>query len=104
MPSLQVRDFPVDLYEGLKSRAKQEHRSISQQAIVAIREHVADGVRRAQDISLNSSPRCVDNEDARARIERRKRILAEIHATPKPKLPPDFPSTLELLHEGREER
>ena len=37
MPLLQVRDFPGDVYEELKYKAKQENRSIAQQAIVLIK-------------------------------------------------------------------
>jgi len=38
MPSLQVRDMPEALYRNLKRNAIQEHRSISQQAIVTIQK------------------------------------------------------------------
>jgi hypothetical protein len=36
MPSLQVREEPVDLYETLQKEAKCEHRSLAQQAIVTL--------------------------------------------------------------------
>ena len=38
MPLLQVRNFPSDLYEQIKIRAKQEGRTISQQVIVMIKD------------------------------------------------------------------
>lgn len=38
MPNLQIRDLPQDLYEALKTDAKMEQRSLTQQAIVALRE------------------------------------------------------------------
>ena len=38
MPLLQVRDFPSDIYEEIKAKAKQEHRTISQQTIVLIKD------------------------------------------------------------------
>jgi hypothetical protein len=41
MPYLQVRDFPPELYQRLKQQAKSEHRSVSQQTIIAISEHIA---------------------------------------------------------------
>ena len=38
MPLLQVRDFPGDVYEELKVKARQENRSIAQQAVVFIKK------------------------------------------------------------------
>lgn len=37
MASLQIRDMPEDVYEALASRARSEHRSMAQQAIVELR-------------------------------------------------------------------
>jgi plasmid stability protein len=104
MASLQVRDFPAGLYEQLKARAKQEHRSVSQQTIIAIREHVAEAAARTRPISLSPVRKPWMDEDAQSRIERRKKLFAEIHAIPKVELPPDFPSIVEIVHEGRDER
>ena len=36
MPSLQVRELPTQIYHKLQSKAQKEHRSFSQQAIVAL--------------------------------------------------------------------
>jgi plasmid stability protein len=36
-PSLQIRDLPDEVYEALAFRAKAEHRSLAQQAIVELR-------------------------------------------------------------------
>ena len=36
MPSLQIRDVPEELYEALSLRARAEHRSLAQQAIVEL--------------------------------------------------------------------
>ena len=36
MPSLQVRDVPQEIYRRLQEMARKEHRSLSQQAIVAL--------------------------------------------------------------------
>lgn len=38
MPSLQIRDLPADLYNELLLDAKREHRSLTQQAVVELRE------------------------------------------------------------------
>jgi hypothetical protein len=37
MPSLYIRDLPAEVYEDLAFRAKAEHRSLAQQAIVELR-------------------------------------------------------------------
>jgi plasmid stability protein len=37
MPSLQIRDLPDDLYQALSFRARQQHRSLAQQAVVELR-------------------------------------------------------------------
>jgi plasmid stability protein len=37
MRSLQIRDMPEDVYEALAARARSEHRSLAQQAIVELR-------------------------------------------------------------------
>ena len=36
MPSLQVRELPQQIYHKLVTRAKKEHRSLAQQAIVTL--------------------------------------------------------------------
>ncbi|MDR2479123.1 MAG: hypothetical protein LBD48_07410 [Treponema sp.] len=59
MPLLQVRDFPEDLYAEIGFMAKQEHRTISQQTIVLIKQ----GLGKTE-----------------TNKERRKRILAQIMA------------------------
>jgi hypothetical protein len=38
MPLLQVRDFPADIYELIKFKAKSQHRTIAQQTIVLIKD------------------------------------------------------------------
>ena len=37
MPSLQIRELPADVYEGLAFRAERNGRSLAQQAIVELR-------------------------------------------------------------------
>lgn len=44
MPTLQIRDLPEDLYQALSLDASNEHRSLTQQAIVELRE--AQALRR----------------------------------------------------------
>ena len=109
MPALQVRDFPDDLYEQLKAYAASQHRSIAQQTIVAVEQmleaadaqHYWDG----HDLHrLERRPRYFTEAKRAARIEKRKELFAEIDKLPKFDVPDDFPDTVELIRQGREER
>ena len=40
MPTLQVRDLPLELYNKLSYLAEKEHRSLAQQTIVLLKEGV----------------------------------------------------------------
>jgi antitoxin FitA len=40
MPTLQVRDLPEDVYVQLNYLAKKEHRSLSQETIVILKEGI----------------------------------------------------------------
>ena len=105
MPALQGRDFPDDLYEQLKAYAASQHRSIAQQTIVAVEQmleaadaqHYWDG----HDLHrLERRPRYFDFDTE----EKRKELFAEIDKLPKFDVPDDFPDTVELIRQGREER
>jgi plasmid stability protein len=49
MPLLQVREFPVDLHEALKQKAKDDNRSVAQETIVLLRDSLGQKeVGRAQ--------------------------------------------------------
>ena len=79
MPSLQIRDLPDDLYQSLSFRARQEHRSLAQQAVAELRR----------------SP-------ALTAAERRRAVIANIRETlVKPEVPMT-PSPEELVREDRE--
>ena len=79
MPSLQIRDLPDDLYQSLSFRARQEHRSLAQQAVVELRRIPA----------LTAA-------------ERRRAVIANIRATlAKPEVPMT-PSPEELVRKDRE--
>jgi hypothetical protein len=111
MPALQVRDFPADLYEGLKVRAKRENRSLSQQTIVAVREHLAapqpwlqsQPQLQPQPQSQTTGP-TMRAEDGGQHLERRKTLFAEMDRRPKIDIPPDFPSPAEIIREIRDAR
>jgi hypothetical protein len=113
MPALQVRDFPPDLYEELRKRAKQEHRSLSQQTVVAIREHISRPLPQRQtpeseppsgDTPVYQQRRDKQQDEISARIERRKQIFADISARPKPVIPEGFPTIEEIVREMRDSR
>lgn len=106
MPALQVRDFPDELYEDLRTCALAEHRSIAQQTIVAVegmlqqraQAHVYDDGRAL----LRGVP--FDSETAvRARIARRRAIYDEVVRDSR-HLPKDMPSSADVVRECREER
>jgi plasmid stability protein len=79
MPSLQIRDLPDDLYQALAFRARQEHRSLAQQAVAEL--------RRVPTLTAG---------------ERRRAVIARIRATlQKPEIPLS-PSPEDLVREDRE--
>jgi antitoxin FitA len=45
MPILQIRDVPDDVYQAVAAAAQAEHRSLSQQAIVALRSALGVGAK-----------------------------------------------------------
>ncbi len=79
MPSLQIRDLPDDLYQSLSFRARQEHRSLAQQAVAELRR----------------SP-------ALTTAERRRSVIANIRATLEKPEVPLTPSPEALVREDRE--
>ena len=99
MPALQIRDLPQGLYDELKLRAEREHRSLAQQATVAIEQHL-----RLVSPAEQPARQLTEEEERRARVAKRKAIFARIDAMPKVEIPEDFPDVVEIIHEGREER
>lgn len=116
MPALQVREFPDDLYEKLKMMAASEHRSIAQQTIVAV-EQMID---RCNGDSHGRKGRCdedgarsgrsgdalgYDSESERVRrIEKRKKIFADLDTTEWGGVPPDSDEIVRTIHEERDQR
>lgn len=99
MPALQIRDLPQGLYDELKLRAAREHRSLAQQATVAIEQHL----RLVP--SVEQSTRSLTGEEERqARVAKRKAIFARIDAMPKVEIPEDFPTPEEIIRELRDSR
>lgn len=98
MPALQIRELSQGTYDALKLRAEREHRSMAQQATVAIEEHL----RLVPPVS--EPRRLTEEEERQARIAKRKALFAEIDAMPKIELPEDFPSPAEIIRELRDSR
>ena len=99
MPALQIRDLPQGIYDALKLRAEREHRSLAQQATVAIEEHlrlIPGGTARERALT--------EEEGRQARIAKRKALFAEIDAAPKIDIPDDFPTPAEIVRELRDSR
>lgn len=81
MPTLQIRDLPEDVYQGIAAAARAEHRSLSQQAIVEL--------RRALSLADPA--------------QRRARLIAELAASGR-RLPADAPAPEALIREDRASR
>jgi len=79
MPSLQIRDLPDDIYQALAFRARQEHRSLAQQAVAEL--------RRIQALAAG---------------ERRQAVIARIRASLQKPQTPLRPSPEDLVREDRE--
>lgn len=77
MATLQIRDFPDDLYDKLKKEAENERRSISQQTIVLLEK------------ALNNT----------VNIERRRKAIDELK-----KLDLKFSSSFDITKSIREDR
>ncbi len=44
MPTLQVRDLPIELYNQLRFLAEKEHRSLAQETIVLLKEGIENRI------------------------------------------------------------
>ena len=118
MPALQVRDFPPEVYEELKACADEEHRSISQQALVAIEDFLARRKREKEvqavvDAGIPPIPRpwepgyregCRSRAAAEARLERRREVFERIDEREPFSVPDGFPSVVDIVREMRDER
>ena len=82
MAALYVESVPDELYEALRSRAKQNRRSMAGEVILLLEQHVP-------------TPR---------ELKRRKRHFQQLLKlqSNKPPTPGPFPSTEEKIREGRE--
>jgi hypothetical protein len=79
MPTLQVRDLPEELYNQMTYLAEKEHRSLTQETIVLLKEGITNRI---------------------GNIERRRKLLQKME-----KLNingKDFPDPVELIREDRD--
>ena len=84
MATLYVRNVPDKLYRRLRAAAEAERRSLSGEVVKLIEDALGQPGRRPERM---------------ADILDRLRVMRESI-----KLPKDWPGSLALLHEGREER
>lgn len=110
MPSLQVKDFPEELYTSLRDCAIQQDRSISQQTVHVLREYIKRYEHlKCDDASIFASEQppignTPPEDEREERIERRKALFAEADRLPKYELPEGFPAASEMIRQMRDER
>jgi len=103
MGYLQVRDFPEELHEQLRERAKAEQRSVSQQTIVAIKEHVDQADGRAQAIEAFNTYEHRRKCDEIDYLAKRKKVFERIAAFPILDSTDSPEDIMQVIFEGREE-
>lgn len=81
MPSLQVRELPDNIYYLLQEQAKIEHRSLAQEAIIAL----------AKGLQTTTSNK-----------QRREQLLSKIKAAHKVTTEVKAIDPLQWIHEGRD--
>lgn len=108
MPALQVRDFPEELYNQLRSCAAEQDRSISQQTTYVLRRFLESYRRGASEAEAGAATHgavCSSAAGSAARIDRRRRNFAQLEASFEGA--PGFdslPSSVDMIREMREER
>lgn len=99
MPAFQIRDLPECLYDELRLRAQMEHRSMAQQATVAIEQHL----RLVPAEDHRPCPRG-EAETRATRAARCRAIFDEVDRMRGSAALNDAPSVVDLIAEGRRER
>lgn len=79
MPSVQVKEFPQELYDQLKSFAEQNHRSMAQQLVVAA-EHMLHEQPTRTDSTSETAPNSTEAA-CNERIAKRKALFERIDAS-----------------------
>lgn len=105
MPALQVKDCPESVYDELRICARDENRSISQQALTIIEEYL--GFRNSTS-NIEQTPQTkfpVQNkkEDSINYVEKRLRIFEDLAKLPPLNNTKNMPSMAELVRQSRDE-
>ena len=108
MPLLQVKNCPERIYEGLRSLAISEHRTIAQQVLAILDDYLNGYTAQSNAPSASPRPRSLYGyretpEEIAERIERRKKLFERIDRLPKITLPEGF-NAADIVRECREER
>ena len=111
-----MRDLPQNLYDDLQQRAVREHRSMAQQTIVALEEHLQRGRRREYQPDGTddafAQPDVVpawsdgDARERQARAERKRELLERIRerAASADEPPVAAATVVQLVRDMRDER
>lgn len=107
MPALQVRDLPQDLYDDLQIRATKEHRSMAQQTIVALEDHLREKPRKRVAFAKPDYPWSDGTpEEMRERAERKRALFEQIDELNRRQVGPGTTSEeiVQMIRDMREER
>ena len=100
MPALQVRNFPEELYDELREKARRENRSIAQQTIVAVHSYLFGPIASER----MPEKRSIEEREDQQRIADRKALFERINSLPRFVVPEGFPTPEELIREDRDSR
>lgn len=106
MPALQIKDCPAEVYERLRTCAREENRSISQQALTAIEDFLdlREGLKAPADMRVRMlKPSWVREKKEPDYLARRREVFARIDKLKPIPVTEATPNSVELLAEVREE-
>lgn len=78
MPALQVRDFPEELYEQLRTYAAANHRSMAQQTIIAVEQMIHGNNGNGNAATAEGGTGVVINFDTEAKRQARIKKYEEL--------------------------
>ena len=106
MPALQIKDCPTEVYERLRKCAREENRSISQQALTAIEDFLdlREELKMLGDVRVRMlKPSWVREKEEPDYLTRRREVFARIDKLKPIPIAETLPNSVELLAEAREE-
>lgn len=104
MPALQIKDCPSEVYERLRNCAREENRSISQQALTVLEDFLdmRDGLKTATDMRMRSfGPSAVRQVDDTDYLARRVHALERINELPPVPVTDATPRTADIIAQIR---